>query len=54
MLIKKGNINEFFKYLNYRINGYLLTNEFKSRFKSSRLTNLENIKNKKIFFLNKD
>ena len=47
-LLKKGNINESFKYLNYRINGYLLTNEFKSRFKSSRLTNLENIKNKKI------
>ena len=26
MLIKKGNINESFKYLNYRTNGYLLTN----------------------------
>ena len=47
-LLKKGDIKESFKFLNYRINGYLLTNEFKSRFKSPRLTNLENIKNKKI------
>ncbi len=47
-LLKKGDIKESFKFLNYRINGYLLTNEFKSRFKSPRLTKLENIKNKKI------
>ena len=46
-LLKKGDIKESFKFLNYRINGYLLTNEFKSRFKSPRLTSLENIKNKK-------
>ena len=47
-LLRMGEINASIKFLNYRTNGYLLSNQFKSRFKSPRLTNLENIKNKKI------
>ena len=50
-LLSLGEFNKSMKYLNFRMNGYLLSNEFLDKFNKPRLKNLDNLNNKKILII---
>ncbi|MDC0625296.1 hypothetical protein OAP76_06475 [Alphaproteobacteria bacterium] len=50
-LLSKGKIQQSFKYLNFRMNGYLLSNNFLNKFNKPRLKNFDNLKNIKILVI---